>query len=235
MNKPSETLDRVDPTGGGAGSAGAAATISPKKKKKQEDAEVSTTKLSPPANKTGVVQQCSAAAGSLQPGYNEAAKVASSLGLQGPAAPIGAQLLLQQVAAAAAAAAASNAGGSSSSGSSSSEVDLLQHTGNNHVSPTTTPASTVYHANLLAGTSGSVQAALLQQPLSSLSPAQVASMQASAPSSSSTGNTPATSEATSAFDLQTMQSMEWLFKKERIYLLAQFWQQVSPLNHFKSP
>lgn len=28
-------------------------------------------------------------------------------------------------------------------------------------------------------------------------------------------------------DLQTMQSMEWLFKKERIYLLAQFWQQVS--------
>lgn len=28
-------------------------------------------------------------------------------------------------------------------------------------------------------------------------------------------------------DLQTMQSMDWLFKKERIYLLAQFWQQVS--------
>lgn len=27
-------------------------------------------------------------------------------------------------------------------------------------------------------------------------------------------------------DLQTMQSMDWLFKKERIYLLAQFWQQV---------
>lgn len=25
-----------------------------------------------------------------------------------------------------------------------------------------------------------------------------------------------------------MQSMDWLFKKERIYLLAQFWQQVSP-------
>lgn len=29
-------------------------------------------------------------------------------------------------------------------------------------------------------------------------------------------------------DLQAMQSMDWLFKKERIYLLAQFWQQVSP-------
>lgn len=28
-------------------------------------------------------------------------------------------------------------------------------------------------------------------------------------------------------DLQAMQSMDWLFKKERIYLLAQFWQQVS--------
>lgn len=27
-------------------------------------------------------------------------------------------------------------------------------------------------------------------------------------------------------DIQTMQSMDWLFKKERIYLLAQFWQQV---------
>ncbi|XP_050302302.1 LOW QUALITY PROTEIN: homeobox protein cut [Anthonomus grandis grandis] len=30
-------------------------------------------------------------------------------------------------------------------------------------------------------------------------------------------------------DLQTMQSMEWLFKKERIYLLAQFWQQRATL------
>nr|CAD7440094.1 unnamed protein product [Timema bartmani] len=26
-------------------------------------------------------------------------------------------------------------------------------------------------------------------------------------------------------DIQAMQSMDWLFKKERIYLLAQFWQQ----------
>ena len=26
-----------------------------------------------------------------------------------------------------------------------------------------------------------------------------------------------------------IQSMDWLYKKERIYLLAQFWQQVSPL------
>ncbi|CAH1129596.1 unnamed protein product [Ceutorhynchus assimilis] len=30
-------------------------------------------------------------------------------------------------------------------------------------------------------------------------------------------------------DLQTMQSMEWLFKKEKIYLLAQFWQQRATL------
>lgn len=28
-------------------------------------------------------------------------------------------------------------------------------------------------------------------------------------------------------DLPAVQSMDWLFKKERIYLLAQFWQQVS--------
>lgn len=27
-------------------------------------------------------------------------------------------------------------------------------------------------------------------------------------------------------EIQEMQSMDWLFKKERIYLLAQFWQQV---------
>ena len=31
----------------------------------------------------------------------------------------------------------------------------------------------------------------------------------------------------STMDIQAMQSMDWLFKKERIYLLAQFWQQVS--------
>ncbi|XP_056640490.1 homeobox protein cut isoform X2 [Diorhabda sublineata] len=30
-------------------------------------------------------------------------------------------------------------------------------------------------------------------------------------------------------DMQTMQSMDWLFKKERIYLLAQFWQQRATL------
>ncbi|KAK5638853.1 hypothetical protein RI129_013148 [Pyrocoelia pectoralis] len=30
-------------------------------------------------------------------------------------------------------------------------------------------------------------------------------------------------------DLQAMQSMDWLFKKERIYLLAQFWQQRATL------
>lgn len=33
-------------------------------------------------------------------------------------------------------------------------------------------------------------------------------------------------------DIQAMQSMDWLFKKERIYLLAQFWQQVSPPAFF---
>ncbi|CAF4886103.1 unnamed protein product [Pieris macdunnoughi] len=27
-------------------------------------------------------------------------------------------------------------------------------------------------------------------------------------------------------EVQAMHSMDWLFKKERIYLLAQFWQQV---------
>lgn len=127
------------------------------------------------------------------PGKHEAVKVASSLGLQGPAAPIGAQLLQASAAAVAGPAASSEA------------VD--------HAS------ATVYHANLLAGTSGNVQAAL-QQPaaalLSSLNPAAaLASMQASAEASS--------------LDLQAMQSMEWLFKKERIYLLAQFWQQVSPI------
>jgi hypothetical protein len=31
-------------------------------------------------------------------------------------------------------------------------------------------------------------------------------------------------------DLQTVQSMDWLFKKERFYLLVQFWQQVSPAH-----
>lgn len=32
--------------------------------------------------------------------------------------------------------------------------------------------------------------------------------------------------------LQNLQSMDWLLKKERIFLLAQFWQQVSGLNGF---
>lgn len=31
-------------------------------------------------------------------------------------------------------------------------------------------------------------------------------------------------------ELQTVQSMDWLFKKERFYLLVQFWQQVSGLS-----
>lgn len=36
------------------------------------------------------------------------------------------------------------------------------------------------------------------------------------------------SKVPEVMDIQAMQSMDWLFKKERIYLLAQFWQQVSP-------
>ncbi|CAH2094148.1 unnamed protein product [Euphydryas editha] len=31
-------------------------------------------------------------------------------------------------------------------------------------------------------------------------------------------------------EVQAMHSMDWLFKKERIYLLAQFWQQVTTEN-----
>ncbi|KAG7208200.1 hypothetical protein KM043_016547 [Ampulex compressa] len=105
----------------------------------------------------------------------EAVKVASSLGLQGPSAPIGAQLLVT--------------GGSED-------------------------APTVYHANLVAGSNTSVVSAALQQPvLASLNSAALASMQASAEANS--------------LDIQAMQSMDWLFKKERIYLLAQFWQQTS--------
>ena len=38
---------------------------------------------------------------------------------------------------------------------------------------------------------------------------------------------PATTD-TNDMDSLSVQSMDWLFKKERIYLLAQFWQQVSP-------
>lgn len=33
--------------------------------------------------------------------------------------------------------------------------------------------------------------------------------------------------STDDMDSLSVQSMDWLFKKERIYLLAQFWQQVS--------
>ena len=106
----------------------------------------------------------------------EAVKVASSLGLQGPSAPIGAQLLAT--------------GGSED-------------------------ASSVYHANLLASSNASV----LQQPvLASLNTPALASMQASAEANS--------------LDIPAMQSMDWLFKKERIYLLAQFWQQVSARTRY---
>lgn len=37
---------------------------------------------------------------------------------------------------------------------------------------------------------------------------------------------------TADMDLPAVQSMDWLFKKERIYLLAQFWQQVSASGCF---
>ncbi|KAK0089577.1 hypothetical protein PV326_004438 [Microctonus aethiopoides] len=103
----------------------------------------------------------------------EAVKVASSLGLQGPSAPIGgAQLLV--------------------SGSSEDA-----------------PTTTVYHANLVTGSNNSLQQSSIITSLNSA--AVFASMQASAEANS--------------LDLQAMQSMDWLFKKERIYLLAQFWQQ----------
>jgi hypothetical protein len=35
-----------------------------------------------------------------------------------------------------------------------------------------------------------------------------------------------------SMDIQAMQSMDWLFKKERIYLLAQFWQQVGLFPYY---
>lgn len=38
---------------------------------------------------------------------------------------------------------------------------------------------------------------------------------------------PQSNAGTQDMDLPAAQSMDWLFKKERIYLLAQFWQQVS--------
>lgn len=41
---------------------------------------------------------------------------------------------------------------------------------------------------------------------------------------------PTLPQSTGAADMDSLpavQSMDWLFKKERIYLLAQFWQQVS--------
>ncbi|KYQ60639.1 hypothetical protein ALC60_00264 [Trachymyrmex zeteki] len=104
----------------------------------------------------------------------EAVKVASSLGLQGPSAPIGAQLLAT--------------GGSEDA-----------------------PTATVYHANLVAGSNTSVVTAALQQPiLASLNSAALASMQASAEANS-----------------RNITTMEWLYKKEPLFTLAHFWQQVS--------
>jgi chemotaxis protein histidine kinase CheA len=109
----------------------------------------------------------------------EAVKVASSLGLQGPSAPIGAQLLAT--------------GGTDDA----------------------TTATTVYHTNLVTG-NNSTSTAIQQPILNSLNSASaLANMQASAEANS--------------LDLQAMQSMDWLFKKERIYLLAQFWQQRATL------
>jgi len=109
----------------------------------------------------------------------EAVKVASSLGLQGPSAPIGAQLLA--------------AGGSEDA-----------------------PTATVYHANLVAGSNTSVVSAALQQPiLASLNSAALASMQASAEANS-----------------RNITTMEWLYKKEPLFTLAHFWQQVSVVRCF---
>lgn len=34
-------------------------------------------------------------------------------------------------------------------------------------------------------------------------------------------------------DLQVLQSMDWLFKKERMYGLMQFWQQVSGVRFMR--
>lgn len=111
--------------------------------------------------------------------------MASSLGLQGPAAPIRAQLLAI-------------------------------------VGSEDAPAATVYHANLVAGSDTSVVTTAFQQPiLASLNSVALASMQASAEANS--------------LDIQAMQSMDWIFKKERIYLLAQFWQQVSATMMFTFP
>lgn len=116
--------------------------------------------------------------------------MASSLGLQGPSAPIGAQLL-------------------ASSASAASKND------HDNILP--------YHGNLLTGVNSTFVATL-------------------ANNNSSSGNNnfksvvnppgfkPNTMQASAAeantLDLQAMQSMDWLFKKERIFLLAQFWQQV---------
>ncbi|TGZ52984.1 hypothetical protein DBV15_00602 [Temnothorax longispinosus] len=103
----------------------------------------------------------------------EAVKVASSLGLQGPSAPIGAQLLAT--------------GGSEDA-----------------------PTATVYHANLVAGSNTSVVTAALQQPiLAGLNSAALASMQASAEANS-----------------RNITTMEWLYKKEPLFTLAHFWQQI---------
>lgn len=43
---------------------------------------------------------------------------------------------------------------------------------------------------------------------------------------------PQSNAGTQDMDLPAAQSMDWLFKKERIYLLAQFWQQVRILFAF---
>ena len=44
-----------------------------------------------------------------------------------------------------------------------------------------------------------------------------------------TGTHERASEPPKINDLETFQSMDWFMKKERIFLLAQFWQQVSDI------
>ncbi|KAH0557296.1 hypothetical protein KQX54_002885 [Cotesia glomerata] len=120
-------------------------------------------------------------------------EVASSLGLQGPSAPIGAQLL-------------------ASSASAASKND------HDNILP--------YHGNLLTGVNSTFVATLANNNSSSGNNNNLKTVV------NPPGFKPNTMQASAAeantLDLQAMQSMDWLFKKERIFLLAQFWQQVNP-------
>lgn len=130
--------------------------------------------------------------------------MASSLGLQGPSAPIGAQLL------------ASSASAASTSNLTNSLINC-----DDDIIPS-------YHGNLLTGVNNTI-VATLQNSNNNINSGN--SGNCGGKSSNPAGFKPGTMQASAAeansLDLQAMQSMDWLFKKERIYLLAQFWQQVS--------